>query len=194
MVAIEPVPPDIVGCRKIDFHLRNAGADHRDHGHTCSDRFMCIEQLFLYETTEWSIQPSIFQLVFMMLIFCSDLFQAVHGFIVGIRRGPVFFIKSHDTFGFRLDLLVFGLRSIQLHPIICRIQFGQQLSFSHAGAVFHIYFTDCPAHTESQADILRSFHFSWELEGSLTAGGNDRIDLDCLSILCPLLRTGTRHK
>jgi len=41
--AIEPVPPDIVGCRKIDFHLRNAGADHRDHGHTCSDRFMCIE-------------------------------------------------------------------------------------------------------------------------------------------------------
>ena len=51
-----------------------------------ADRFMCIEQLFLYEATEWSIQPSIFQLVFMMLIFCSDLFQHPGG--QHPHRGP----------------------------------------------------------------------------------------------------------
>ena len=86
---------------------------------------MCIEQFFLHEAAERSIQPGVFQLVFMMLIFGGDLFQSVHGLVIGIGSGPVFFIKRHDTFGFRFYLFVFGFRSIQLHLVVRRIQFGQ---------------------------------------------------------------------
>ena len=118
--------------------------------------------------------------------------EGIYGQVFAAFPGSKVVVRTLDAgsdAGLRADMTV-----VAAQGLVGRIQFGQQLSFSHAGAVFHIYFTDCPAHTESQADILRSFHFSWELEGSLTAGGNGRIDLDCLSILCPLLRTGTRHK
>ena len=136
---------------------------------------MRFKQPFLYIAAERGVKAGVAQLVFVMPVFGGDLFQSVHGLVVGIGRGSVVFVKRHYAFRLCLNLFVFGLGGVQLHLVVCRVQFGKQLSCLHAGAVLYIYLLYRAAHSECEADVLCRFYFSGILQAGLPAGGDNRI-------------------
>ena len=151
---------------------------------------MVFEQALLDESAERGIKARIFQLVFMMLILGSDLLQTIHCLVVRVWRGAVFFVKCHYALRFRFDLLIFGFGGIQLHLVICGVQFGQQLTSMDTCTVFYVYFPNGSAYPESQVDVLCGFHFSRVLQGSLAVGRNNGVKFHRLrfsDLLCTIV-------
>ena len=186
---------NIFCCRQIYFHFRCSLADHRNNRHPRPHRFMFIKQMLLYESVKRSIEISIFQLILVVLILGSYLLQPIHSLVIGIGSRSIILIKSHHTFCLSLNLLIFGLGSFQLNPIIGRIKLCQQLTFPYPGSVFHTNFAYRSAYSERQINVLSSFYLPRKLQRSLPFDRKNCVYFYCLhsSSLFAIMTARSRH-